>query len=51
MNVDIYTLETLLPSIAGVALMVGVMTWAFIKVRHLMMKDHATHASQNAKKT
>ncbi len=40
-GIDSYVLETLLPSVVGVAAMAGAMVWAFIKVRHLMNDDQA----------
>mgnify|MGYP000383279066 CR=1 FL=1 len=38
-GIDPYVLETLIPSVIGVAGMAGVMTWAFIKVKHLMEEE------------
>ena len=38
-GIDPYVMETLLPSLAGVAAMAGAMVWGFFKVRHLMSDD------------
>jgi len=38
-GIDPYVLETLIPSVIGVAGMAGVMTWVFIKVKHLMEEE------------
>lgn len=38
-GIDAYSMETLIPSLIGVAAMAGAMIWAFIKVRHLMNDD------------
>ncbi|SIT07389.1 hypothetical protein [Neptunomonas antarctica] len=38
-GIDPYVLETLLPSLVGVAAMAAAMVWGFIKVRHLMNED------------
>lgn len=38
-GIDPYSLETLIPSLAMVALMSGVMVWGFFKVRALMNED------------
>lgn len=38
-GMDPYVLETLIPSLIGVVAMAGVMTWGFIKVKHLMEQE------------
>ena len=38
-GIDSYALETLLPSLLGVAAMAGTMIWGFVKVRQLMNND------------
>jgi hypothetical protein len=40
-GIDIYVLETLIPSVLGVLAMAGVMTWAFLKAKGLM--EHEPH--------
>lgn len=39
MPVDIYTWETVLPSLGLIALMIGAMVWGYFKVRELMDND------------
>jgi len=38
-GMDPYVLETLIPSVIGVIGIASVMTWAFIKVKHLMEQE------------
>lgn len=38
-GIDVYTLETVIASLIGVAMMAGTMTWAFFKVRKLMNEN------------
>ncbi|HSG02623.1 MAG TPA: hypothetical protein VLA39_02750 [Marinobacterium sp.] len=38
-GMDPYVLETLIPSLVGVIVIASVMTWGFIKVKHLMEQE------------
>lgn len=38
-DLDLYSLEVLLPSVFGVILMSGAMTWGCFKVRKLIIED------------
>ncbi|BBB31042.1 hypothetical protein [Neptunomonas japonica] len=40
-GIDPYVMETLIPSLVGVAAMAGAMVWGFIKIRHLMNDDQS----------
>ena len=40
-GIDPYVMETLLPSLVGVAAMSAAMIWGFVKIRHLMNDDHS----------
>lgn len=39
MPIDIYTFETVLPSLGLIALMIGALVWGWFKVRELMNND------------
>ena len=41
LGIDIYLLETLIPSVLGVLAMAGVMSWGFLKAKDLM--EHESH--------
>jgi len=38
-GIDIYVLETLVPSVLGVLAIASVMTWAFLKAKSLMDQE------------
>lgn len=40
-GIDIYSLETLVPSVVGVVAIISAMAWAYTKIYHLVNDDSA----------